>query len=57
MFRVCSHLSQPIIPYWELIVTFSILRLLFAGSSRVTIANHIEYVQGLLGIVVSEVAM
>jgi hypothetical protein len=31
--------------------------LLFAGSSRVTIANHIEYVQGLLGIVVSEVVM
>jgi len=31
--------------------------LLFAGSSRVTIANHIEYVQGLLGIVVSEIAM
>jgi hypothetical protein len=31
--------------------------LLFAGSSRITIANHIEYVQGLLGIVVSEVTM
>ncbi len=31
--------------------------LLFAGSSRVTIANHIEYVQRLLGIVVSEIAM